>query len=128
MDCHALALRPGRGSIRSDPVHAGRVSLGDQGVFVGMATVTPGNSNAYRSCIATGRVGSCRDRGMGICVYRCDTRSVQQLLSTVWPRNARNGPVKRRQGTSCISDAWGVRTEPRRRSVGQEPSAYMIWD
>ena len=55
-------------------------------------------------------------------------RSVQHLLGTISPRESPNGPDKGRQGTSFISDEWGVRTEPRRRSVGQEPSAYMIWD
>ena len=53
-------------------------------------------------------------------------RSVQQHPDRVWPRNAPNGPDKRRHGTSCISDAWGVKTEPRRRSEGHLPPAFWI--
>ena len=52
--------------------------------------------------------------------------SVQHPQGPHWPRNVQKGQDKGRHGTSCISDAWGVRTEPRRRSEGHLPPAFWI--
>ena len=48
-------------------------------------------------------------------------RSSQHLLGTVWPLKLSNGPAKGRQGTSCISDAWGVKNSAARASGSKKP-------
>ena len=73
-----------------------------------------GIPNVYRSCIGAGRMGPCEVGGWRNSRIARAMRSSQHLLGTIWPRMSPKGTDKGRQGTSCISDAWGVKNSAAR--------------